>query len=241
MRVGDFVPFLQSLFRSGKEHFLEGGQAVNFWAEYFTQREGPVLGLRSFVPFTSEDCDIWVSAAAQKYIEAKKEGRLTKSRSPLDGQLAILNLGGDPPKVIDLLSNVFGIDPHDYPKLFNRSLIINKVRVLDPLYLFKSKCHCVISLDQQGRQDKRHLMMLTLILPAYMQELLEEAQQGKITQRALINESKLLLGIQAEATVRRALKAIRYEGDLIPLEAYRSSELSKVCRFVDSLNGNFAP
>lgn len=61
--------------------------------EYYTQREEPVPGLRSFVPFTSEDCDIWVSAAAQKYIEAKKEGRLTKSRSPLDGQLAILDSG----------------------------------------------------------------------------------------------------------------------------------------------------
>jgi hypothetical protein len=83
--------------------------------------------------------------------------------------------------------------------------------------------------------------MLTLVLHAYVQELLDEARKGEITQTAVINETKLLLGIRREATLRRALDAIGFNGDLIPMDAYQDPGLTKVCRFIDSLGGIFSP
>jgi hypothetical protein len=41
-RPEDYLGVLQSLTDAGCSYFLEGGQAVNFWAEYFTLREGGV-------------------------------------------------------------------------------------------------------------------------------------------------------------------------------------------------------
>lgn len=58
--VEDYLGYLKSLSEAKAEYFLEGGQAVNFWAEYIdAQIQGrPLSPMR---PFTSKDCDIWVS------------------------------------------------------------------------------------------------------------------------------------------------------------------------------------
>ena len=37
-RVGDHLVFLKDLGKSGADSFLEGGQAVNFWAEYYSAK-----------------------------------------------------------------------------------------------------------------------------------------------------------------------------------------------------------
>lgn len=62
----DYVAFLQELGGTNEPHFLEGGQAVNFWAEFYTARNR-AAGLHEFLPFTSKDCDIWIGWAALKY------------------------------------------------------------------------------------------------------------------------------------------------------------------------------
>ena len=57
----DYLPFLHGLELAGQRYILEGGQSVNFWASYF-QNAGPDAGpLNDYRPFTSVDCDIWVS------------------------------------------------------------------------------------------------------------------------------------------------------------------------------------
>jgi hypothetical protein len=58
--VEAYLEYLQSLRASKTEYFLEGGQAVNFWAEYIDAhiQSRPLSPMR---PFTSKDCDIWVS------------------------------------------------------------------------------------------------------------------------------------------------------------------------------------
>lgn len=37
-RISDYVSFLRDLGASGTDYFLEGGQAVNFWAEYYSAK-----------------------------------------------------------------------------------------------------------------------------------------------------------------------------------------------------------
>jgi len=49
----DYLEFLQSLGARTGEQFLIGGQAVNFWAEYF-DHQGRPDELRALRPFTSK-------------------------------------------------------------------------------------------------------------------------------------------------------------------------------------------
>jgi hypothetical protein len=37
-QLSDYLGFLTELGETGKAYFLEGGQAVNFWAEYFSAK-----------------------------------------------------------------------------------------------------------------------------------------------------------------------------------------------------------
>ena len=135
-----YLEYLGLLRTSGASYFLEGGQAVNFWAEYIdSHAQGrPLSPLR---PFTSKDCDIWVSA--DTWEKLKHDPLLRKGSSPADGQLGILTLSDDPPRVVDVLSSVYGIAVSEYPRLLVRALDDGQMRVLDPLYLFASSAKSV--------------------------------------------------------------------------------------------------
>jgi len=231
-RFGDYLSFLQDLGRSGQDHFLEGGQAVNFWAEYFSAKDAGDA-LSSFMPFTSKDCDVWASHAALQYLKSKKEGgRLVVGNSPADGQVGVFKIGGSPTIMVDIMSNVYGIAQNRMKRLRERTLIINDVCVIDPILLFQSKCHCLLGLDQRGRQDEKHLKMLCLLVPEHLAGLLKEASAGHLTQRALVKELKFLKTILGTSPVRRALKQIGVEAsDLIPIGQLQASGLTKVERF----------
>lgn len=232
-RPEDYLGVLKSLTDEGCSYFLEGGQAVNFWAEYFTLREGGVIALEKYQPFTSKDCDLWVSMAALKHFEAKLDGQLKKGTSPADGQLAVFTTRGKPPLKIDLMSGVFGISPADIGRLEKRALAVRGIKLLDPLFLFKGKCHNLIKLPQSGRQDLKHLRMLGLILPAYLEELLEEVKTGGLDERQLLKEIKLLLQMGKDGWVRQALKKAEFTlAEVIPIEILRSCGLEKIERFV---------
>lgn len=97
----DYVGYLRSLGELSAEQFLIGGQAVNFWAEYFDQR-GRDDELKKLRPFTSRDCDVWLSGKAWQEVQRVERERLVSGDSPADGQLGILTLSASPPRVVDL-------------------------------------------------------------------------------------------------------------------------------------------
>lgn len=234
----DYLSFLQQLDQAGQPYFLEGGQAVNFWAEYFSTREAGGA-LRDFQPFTSKDCDIWVDGTVLHYLAENRRGALVRGTSPADGQLGVFTLDGEPPLLVDLMSGVYGIPPRNNARLAQRALNIDGVRVIDPPHLLKSKCCCLMDLDQTGRQDERHLRILCHILPLYFLELLRAAQEGEISERALIREIKLMIKISSFQRCHRALERIEVSADsLFPVKELASSGLPVLKRFVKtSLSG----
>lgn len=180
-------------------------------------------------PFTSKDCDVWVSSNAWEKIKQKPGGILRKSTSPADGQLAILTLDQEPPLVVDLMTTVYGLRLQDLPRLLERALDDGGVKVLDPIYLFLSKCHCLLGLDQSGRQDERHVRMLALILPEYLALLMAKAGEEGITERAILREIKLLLKILGSRACRRAMGQLAIDPDsLIPWKRMETCGLSAV-------------
>ena len=192
--------------------------------------------LTSFRPFTSKDCDIWVNYAAFQYIRTKTGiGKLVVGTSPADGQLGILSLDTSPAVTVDLMTSVYGVPQETLPRLMERALVIGDIRVIDPIFLFQSKCCCLLGLDQIGRQDEKHVRMLALLLPAHFQGLLGEASEGHITQRALINELKLLKAILKLQKVRQALQNIGTDpATLFPAKQLRSCGLATVEAFASS-------
>lgn len=212
--VEAYLEYLKSLRESDAEYFLEGGQAVNFWAEY-VDALGEGRPLSPMRPFTSKDCDIWVSHGT--WMVLKRNPAIRKGSSPADGQLGILTLSEEPPLVVDVLQSVYGIDVSEYPRLMQRALDDGTVRVIDPVYLFLSKCHCFLHLPQDGRQDERHVRMMAMILPEYLSLLIANAEADAISERDLLKEIKLLKKISSSGPCRSALQALEIElQSLIP-------------------------
>lgn len=230
--VEAYLGYLNSLRESGAEYFLEGGQAVNFWAEYVdAQIQGrPLSPMR---PFTSKDCDIWVSHRTWKVL--KRDPAVLEGCSPADGQLGILTLSEDPPRVVDVLSTVYGISVDEYPRLMQRALDDGSVRVIDPVFLFLSKCHCFLHLPQADRQDERHVRIMAMILPEYLTLLIAKAEASTIADRDLLKEIKLLKKISSSGPSRRAMQALGIElQSLIPWDQLARSPSELLARYAES-------
>lgn len=230
-----FFDLLQSLHASGCRYFLEGGQAVNFWTTYFRDLYEGTLDLEQYKPFASKDCDIWVDYAAFKYFESEP-GQLRKSDSPADGQVAIYTLPGKDSLTVDLMTSVYGIPMQELDRALKRVQVVNRIAVLDLLYLFKAKCHNLANLPQADRQDGKHVGMLIRILPAYFDTLLQEVEAGNIEARHLINELKFLRDLcKKDQCIAQVLERVgTVTSDLFPRERFENSGSEKVRMFVNS-------
>jgi hypothetical protein len=149
--------------------------------------------------------------------------------------LGILQLDGEKQRCVDLLSNVFGIPERELKRTYERALLFDGVRVLDPVFLFRSKCHCLVNLDQSSRQDRKHVGMLALILPTYFKMLHAAAMEGEIKERQLIGEVKIFRSLGKDKWIRRALEQTGMELDsLLPVLLFLESELRTLADFARS-------
>ena len=79
-------------------------------------------------------------------------------------------------------------------------------------------------------------MMLSLILPAYFEELLKAVKTGDIDERQFLNEIKLLLQIGKERSVRQGLEKAGFTlMEIIPIQIMSSCGLEKIERFAKSM------
>jgi hypothetical protein len=229
--IEGYWEFLQSLLARCPLQFLFGGQAVNFWADYFDWKTHS-QELRALRPFTSKDCDIWVSLQAWTEIKNSESARLVQGTSPIDGQLGILTLQQSPLRIVDLMSGVYGIRQDELARLCERAPVFNGIKVIDPIYLFRSKCHCLLGLDQSDRQDARHIRMLALILPEYISLLIDNIDSENLGDRAILKEIKLLKKILGTNACRRALALLKIDPNtLIPWSKLESCGLETLAAF----------
>lgn len=226
-----YLEFLKALREVGGEYFVEGGQAVNYWAEYIDAKN-PAQPLDILRPFTSKDCDVWINHTTWDRLKQRPGGKLRKGTSPSDGQLGILTLNDEPPRVVDLMSTVYGIPSRDHPRLLGRVIDDGNIKVIDPLHLFWSKCHCLLGLDQNDRQDERHVRMMALILPEYLSLIIDGIETEKLSERAILKEIKLLKKILATHVCRRALRKLEIDPDtLIPWRKLETCGLETLAAF----------
>ncbi|MBG7608790.1 MAG: hypothetical protein IZT59_12295 [Verrucomicrobia bacterium] len=107
---------------------------------------------------------------------------------------------------------------------------------MDPIFLFQCKCHCLLDLDQTGRQDEKHVKMLAVLVPSHLENLIEEAIEGNISGRALLNEMKLLQKVLKTSKCKIALHKISASpAEFLPVKSILTSGLSKIERFADTV------
>ena len=120
---------------------------------------------------------------------------------------------------------------------FKRSLEVRGIQILDPLMLFKAKCHNFAKLpNQKQRNDKKHLLILLEILPAHFRYMLELALQHghQDSDRSFLREVKFFRSFKKEKWVRRALSGLVVELDsALPIERFRASGLPKLTRYTE--------
>lgn len=161
--------------------------------------------------------------------------RLTTGTSPVDGQLGILTLSKLPPRLVDFLSAIYGIRIEELGHVRERATVFSGIKVIDPIHLFLSKCHCLIGLPRTDRQDERHVRMLALILPGYLMMLIEDVRAGRLSERNVIKELKLLKKISSTRVCRLALERIGVSPSaLIPASRMAESGLPLVESFARS-------
>jgi hypothetical protein len=180
-----------------------------------------------------------VSPQAWTEIQKAEGSRLLRGASPVDGQLGILTLQLTPLRIVDFMSNVYGIQQEELARLCERAPVFHDIKVIDPIYLFRSKCHCLLGLDQSDRQDERHVRMLALILPEYLTFLIEQASAEKLAEklgeRAILKEIKLLKKILGTHACRNALDQLGLDShSLIPWDKMAACGLDTLATFASA-------
>ncbi len=187
-----FLSQLVQLREAGINFVVVAGQSVNIWAQYFIKAV-PELG--DYLPFVSKDIDLLSSLSEVRAMETVLDGKLQRFKDVRQPMFGLFKSNTDPELQFDLLRSVYG--PVSSERLKRRSQIVGGIPVIDPISLFVSKAHNVACLQQENRQDIRHLKILRLVVCGYFQ-LLYSRLGKELTERQLIDEFKYLFGFAAD-------------------------------------------
>lgn len=202
---GDFAPLLAT-----KEPvLLVGGQAVNLWALYYEARTADLA------PFVSRDVDV---LGDRETLEALGKLAGTKPqifplRPPTNevGVVIAKDATGQP-LLIEVLRNVHGVRNDELREpVYTLALGETRVRVPGPIALLQAKIANVAGIAQTGRQDSRHVVILTRLIPAYLADLQTAAAGGRMEERKLVEFIERLLAVVTAKPARKVLESLRLD------------------------------
>jgi hypothetical protein len=233
---GDYLDLFRALDAREAQAVIVGGQAVNFWAEAF---EGEEPELRAYRPFTSADLDLHrLTARAQDTLRVASKSVETQ-RHPFGKAFTIVShtflIQARTGRLlrVDHLKMVTGLRPAEVKR---GTMTIEfggvKIWILNPIACLKAKLHNLSVLDQQGRQDEKHVRILISCIRAFLRRLIREAGSDGNSRPALNGLQQLLL-LTSRAKTRRT--ACDYKFDLAqsaPMPELVASAHPKIANFV---------
>ncbi len=215
----------------GQPYVLIGGQAVNYWAERYLLAEPE---LKKLQPFTSQDIDFKGGHADVQRIARQLD--LAPSFPPkvaltaLSGFIAFQI--GDLKSSIEVVRRIPGISDHIDTPAIQAEWDGKIIRVLDPISLLACKLELVATVSQKDRQDVAHLKILLPCIRAFLGELLQEAEAGRLPAKDWL---KIVNQVLKLTTGKRAHKiASKHQinwAEVLPLPAIASSQLEKIKGF----------
>ena len=207
LQPGDFA----SALATAEPLLLVGGQAVNLWALYYGDRT------RDLAPFVSRDADV---LGDRETLEAL--GKLAGVRpqffplKPPSNEIGVVIAkdGAGAPLLVEVLRYVKGAsneELHAPAYLFGLGEDGARVRAPGPIALLRAKVANFAAINQTGRQDGRHVLILARILPAYLGDLQSSARAGRMTERKFIDFLEQLLSVVVSATGRKAWSELKID------------------------------
>ena len=207
-----------------------GGHAVNLWASYFLA--GGDVALAEFLPFTSKDLDFVGTVEQLEALHRRFKGtkKMGQPRSPVVGRLELPF--GDGFRIVELLHTVKGLTFAELKRSINVSVAGVSARVLDPQLVLKAKIENCATIDQDGRNDVKHVAMMIRCNRAFLRELLGFAREGHATQRQVVNVLEELRGIVASPMAIRATTMWGFDfSGVWPMSDLATSGMEKIEKF----------
>ncbi len=177
--VSDLLGILEKLNATGWQAILVGGQAVNIWCARYADS---IPQLADYQPLVSRDLDFHGGIAeaklAMKLLNAG--GKLNSGNDPSPNAAVIeVTMAGGQKLLIDILTSIYGVGTSELIRsavkwTFTEYAHQLNLRVIHPILLLESKLACYRSLPQIGRQDYKHVILMTLVLRSWLLEQLDE-------------------------------------------------------------------
>jgi hypothetical protein len=203
----DFAPILATK----DPVLLVGGQAVNLWALYYKDRTADLA------PFVSRDADVLGDRETLSALGtlAGVRPQFFPLRPPSNevGVVIAKDVNGSP-MLIEVLRYVHGVSTEElrepaYTLALGEKQI--RVQVPGPIALLQAKIANVVDLKQTGRQDARHVIILTRLLPAYLEDLRRSAVEGRMDERKLLRFLDQLLAVVTTKNGRKVFAELKID------------------------------
>jgi hypothetical protein len=203
----DFAPILATK----DPVLLVGGQAVNLWALYYQDRTADLA------PFVSRDADVLgdreTLSALATLAGVKPQFFPLRPPSNEVGVVIAKDANGSP-MLIEVLRYVHGASNEELREpAYTLALGEKQVRVQvpGPIALLQAKIANVVDLKQTGRQDARHVIILTRLLPAYLEDLRQSAVDGRMEERKLLHFLDQLLAVLTTKNGRKVFAELKID------------------------------
>lgn len=230
-RPDEFASYL----KTPEPVLLVGGQAVNLWALYF----GDVTA--DLAPFVSADADVLGNRETLESL-----GRIAKTKPqffplrPPSNEVGVVTIPGPDGSalLVEVLRSVHGVTEAQLRNpayLFDLGESQTQVLVPGPVVLLRAKIANAHDLDQTGRQDFRHVRILTRVLPKYFQQLADTASSdtpGALTDRIVVDYAESLLKLLREPKSKKVFSDIGLPRSALFLGLVAPSSLPKFGQFL---------
>lgn len=222
---GDFA----RLLATKEPVLLVGGQAVNLWALYYKDRTADLT------PFVSRDAD--VLGDRETLVELGKLAGAKPQFFPLkppSNEIGVV-IASDPSgaaMLIEVLRYVRGpTNEQLQDPVYTMMLGETPVRVPGPIALLQAKLANLAEINQSGRQDGRHVVILSRLMPAYLEDLRAATVAGRLEERKLIGFLERLLAVVSAKPAGRMLGALKIDR-LAMFAELQAGKLAKVAAFL---------
>jgi hypothetical protein len=210
-----------------------GGHAVNMWSHYYMHKG--VSELCIYLPFTSKDLDLVGTAGLLERLHLQIKGNLKRSepRSPVLGRIESPRPGGGV-LLVEVLHTVKGLNHKELGRTMDLVIGDLKARVLLPHLMLKAKIENAVDIDQEGRNDVKHVRMMILCMRAFITEFCCFVSDGKVSGRALTNVLEETFSIISSPKAEKAtnLWGIDFR-EVWPREELKASGGEKVVRWLE--------
>ena len=197
---------------TGRPFIIVGGQAANIWAAYYLPREPR---LRAHLPFTSKDLDLIGTKADAERVAAMTQWKAAAPPvlgGPVEAVLTSELEGHG--LAVEFLHEIKGV-PHQTILAYARENLVRvpgsdeplPVRVLDPVLLMAGKIRNAVDIEQdlpeKPRQDVKHVAMLALCVPHFLEDVRTQVSAEAEQKRTLMQYVGTLASLKNTYSGRR--------------------------------------